>query len=62
MNVIYFQPPGIKKDFCVAGIILESDPQYILFLNEPCKILISDVKIIDSKKVILEKGMYKLKK
>lgn len=46
-ETIYFQPKGIKKEYCEVGIISETDKDYIWYLNEPCKILISEVKIID---------------
>ena len=46
METIYFQPPGIRPQFCVAGYISETDKEYIFYLDEPCKILISEVKII----------------
>ena len=36
-------------------MILESDPEYIMYLDEPCKILISEVKIIDKEKVVYNK-------
>ena len=52
MNVVYFQPKGINPEYCEIGIINETDPNYIWYLNEPCKILISEVKIIDKDKVI----------
>jgi len=55
MNNVYFQPPGINKEYCEAGIIHESDKDYIWYLNEPCKILIRDVKIIDKSNVIYDK-------
>jgi len=55
MNTIYFQPPGIKKEYCEAGMISETDPEYICYLDEPCKILISDVKIIPNENVIYDK-------
>ena len=51
MEVIYFQPPGIRPQFCEVGMIHESDPEYIWYLDEPCKILISEVKIVDKDKV-----------
>ncbi len=51
MNTIYFQPPGIKKEYCEVGMIHETDPKYIWYLNEPCKILISEVKIIPLEQV-----------
>jgi hypothetical protein len=51
MNTIYFQPPGIKPQYCEVGMIHESDPEHIWYLNEPCKILISDVKIIPTENV-----------
>jgi len=46
-ETIYFQPKGIKEEYCEVGIISETDKDYIWYLNEPCKILISEVKIID---------------
>lgn len=55
METIYFQPPGIKPKYCEAGMIHESDPQYIWYLDEPCKILISEVKIIPKENVIYDK-------
>ena len=64
MDVIYFQPPGIRPQFCEVGIIHESDPEYIWYLDEPCKILISEVKIIDKDKVEYNKKerVHKIKK
>ena len=55
MNTIYFQPPGIKSQYCEVGMIHESDPEHIWYLNEPCKILISDVKIIPTENVTYDK-------
>ena len=55
MNTVYFQPPGIKKIYCEVGMISETDPDYIWYLTEPCKILISEVKIIDKKNVTYDK-------
>jgi hypothetical protein len=55
METIYFQPPGIKPQYCETGMILKSDPDYISYLDEPCKILISAVKIIDKENVIYNK-------
>ena len=51
MNTIYFQPPGINKEYCEAGMIHESDPDHIWYLSEPCKILKSEVKILDKSQV-----------
>ena len=51
METIYFQPPGIRKEFCEIGMIHESDPSYIWYLDEPCKILISDVTIVPKENV-----------
>ena len=50
-NYVYFQPNGIKPQYCEVGMIHESDPEYIWYLDEPCKILISEVKIIPKDKV-----------
>ena len=55
MNTVYFQPKGIKPQYCEVGMISETDPEYIWYLDEPCKILISEVKIIDKENVIFDK-------
>lgn len=55
MNTVYFQPKGINPQYCEVGMISETDPEYILYLDEPCKILISEVKIIDKENVIFDK-------
>jgi hypothetical protein len=61
-DVVYFQPPGIKAEYCEAGMIHESDPEYIWYLGEPCKILKSEVKIIQRDKVYYDKkNGYKVK-
>jgi hypothetical protein len=64
MNVVYFQPPGIKAEYCEVGMIHESDTDYIWYMDEPCKILISEVKIIDKDMVSFNKktGIYSIKK
>ena len=55
LETIYFQPPDIKPQYCEIGMISETDPEYIWYLEEPCKILISDVKIIPKENVIYDK-------
>jgi hypothetical protein len=55
MNTVYFQPKGINPKYCEVGMISETDPEYIWYLYEPCKILISEVKIIDKENVIFDK-------
>ena len=55
MNTVYFQPKGIKPQYCEVGMISETDPEYIWYLNESCKILISEVKIIPKENVIFDK-------
>lgn len=55
MDVIYFQPPSIKSNMCEVGMISETDSKYIWYLDEPCKILISDVKIIPKENVVYDK-------
>jgi hypothetical protein len=55
MTTVYFQPPDIKPQYCEVGMISETDPEYIWYLDEPCKVLISDVKIIDKENVIYDK-------
>jgi hypothetical protein len=62
LNTVYFQPKGMNKNYCEAGIISESDKNYIYYLDEPCKILISEVEIIDKSRIILQKnGLIKVK-
>ena len=62
MDVIYFQSSGIRPEYCEAGIIHETDKDYIWYLDEPCKILISEVKIIPKENVIIQKnGLIKVK-
>ena len=55
METIYFQPKGIRPQYCEAGMIDESDSEHIWYLNEPCKILISEVKIIPKDNVTYNK-------
>ena len=55
METIYFQPPGIKQGYCEAGMISETDKDYIWYFDEPCKILISEVKIIPKENVTYDK-------
>ena len=55
MEAIYFQPPGMNKKYCEVGMISTSDPDYIWYLDEPCKILISEVKIIPKEDVTYDK-------
>ena len=55
METIYFQPPNINKKYCEVGMISETDKDYIWYLNEPAKILISAVKIINKKDVVYDK-------
>ena len=63
MNV-FFQPPGIKPEYCEAGMISKSDPDYIWYIDEPCKVLIKDVKLIPAENVEYDKksNLYKVKK
>jgi hypothetical protein len=55
MTPIYFQPKGIRPQICEVGMISDTDPNYIWYLDEPCKILISEVKIIDKENVYYNK-------
>ena len=63
MNVIYFQPQDINPKYCEAGFISETDKDYIWYLDEPCKIPISEVKIIPQEDVIYnyKKRIYEIK-
>ena len=55
MSTVYFQPKGINPKYCEVGMISETDPEYIWYFDEPCKILISEVKIIPKENVIFDK-------
>jgi hypothetical protein len=62
LDTVYFQPKAMNKNYCEAGLILESDKNYIYYLDEPCKILISEVEIIDKSRIVLQKnGLIKVK-
>jgi hypothetical protein len=62
LDTVYFQPKGINPEYCEAGIILETDKDYIHYLDDPCKILISEVKIIPKENVVRQKdGLIKIK-
>ena len=63
MNTVYFQPEGIKPEYCEIGMIHETDKEHIWYLNEPCKILISEVKIIPKENVFYDakNKSYKIK-
>jgi len=60
---VYFQPEGIKPEYCEIGIIHETDKDHIWYLDEPCKILISEVKIIPKENVFYDakNKSYKIK-
>lgn len=62
-EIVYFQPPGINSKYCEAGMIHESDTEHIWYLDEPCKILISEVKMIprDEVDINYKKRTYKIK-
>jgi len=55
METIYFQPPGIREQYCEVGMISKTDKEYIWYLNEPCKVLIGEVKIIPKENVAYDK-------
>ena len=55
MNTIYFQPPNINPEYVEIGMIHESDKEHIWFLDEPCKVLIKDVKIVPDENVYFDK-------
>ena len=52
METVYFQPQRINKKYCEVGVIVG---KYIVYLNEPCKILLSEVKIIHEENVVFDK-------
>jgi len=60
MEPIYFQPIGVESKYCEVGIVHESDPSYIWYIDEPCKISIKEVKIIPKEDVAYDKrsGLY----
>ena len=55
MNIVYFQPKNISPKYCERGTIFEHDPEYIWHLDEPYKILISEVKIIEKENVTFDR-------
>ena len=55
MNVVYFQPKGMNPKYCEVGMINETDKEHIWYMYEPCKILISEVKIIPNENVFFNK-------
>lgn len=55
-KTVFFQPKGMKSIYCEAGMILANDPDHIHYFDEPCKIHISEVKIIDMSDVIAPKN------
>ena len=63
MNITYFQPKNMNPKYCERGTILEIDPEYIHHLDEPYKILISEVKIIDKENVTYNRktGLFHVK-
>lgn len=54
METIYFQTPKMNKKYCELGMISETNLEYIWYLGEPCKILISEVKIIPKENVVFD--------
>jgi hypothetical protein len=54
-ETIYFQPLGINPKYCEAGILGINDEDYIWYLDEPCKILKSEVVIIQKENVKYDK-------
>ena len=52
METVYFQPQRINKNFCEVGVIVG---EYIVYIDEPCKILLSEVNIIDDQNVVFDK-------
>lgn len=52
---VYFQPNGINPKYCERGILMPNDPDYVWYIDEPCKILISEVKIIPNENVIYDR-------
>ena len=64
MKTVYFQPKGIKPEYCEIGMISEKDKEHIWYLDEPSKILLSEVKIILKENVVydLKNKLYKIKK
>lgn len=61
-DLVYFQPRGINPKYCEVGIIHETGLDHIVYLHEPCKVKISEAKIIPKEKVFFDKkeGLYKL--
>lgn len=64
MKKIYFQPLGINPKYCEVGMIFKTDPEHIWYIDEPCKIPIKEVKIINENDVIFDnkEGIYIISK
>lgn len=52
-QIVYFQPIGMNPIYCEVGMISKDNPDYIYYLYEPCKVLKSEVKIIDRDNVMV---------
>lgn len=61
-KTVFFQTKGMDPNQCEAGMILNNDLDYIHYFDEPCKVLISEVKIIEMKnvRVDIRKRIYKV--
>ena len=55
MNIIYFQPKNIRPQYCEVGVLDDKDPNTILYLDEPCKIKLSEVTIVPAENVFYDK-------
>lgn len=61
VEYIYFQTTGMRQELCEIGMITENDKDYIWYLNEPCKILKTEVLIIPEDKVTFIKKSRELR-
>ena len=52
---VYFQTKNMNPKYCEVGIILENDKDYIYYLDEPCKILANEVKMINKEDILYDK-------
>jgi len=62
-DVIYFQPSDINPKYCEAGILGINDEDHIWYLDELCKVLLKEVKVIPKENVVYnkKKRLYKVK-
>ena len=47
MKTIFFQTKVLKPEYCEIGMIEEENPTHVYYLDEPCKMPIDEIDIIE---------------